>query len=302
MPGIFHLPANRRDFLKTAALAGAAVVSGCRSMPRQVSIPDYPEEPVHLALLSDIHIPADRKTGARGYNPWVNLKGVVPEVLAAKPKGIIVNGDLARLEGKEEDYKEVRALLEPLASSTPVYLGMGNHDDRANFNKVFKTPAGVPASVAKKHVLIIDQGALRFLLLDSLLYTNKVAGLLGQDQRAWHSEYLATNSDKPHIIFVHHTLGDRDGDLLDSRRLFELIRPHPQVKAIFYGHSHEWSIGEREHVQLVNIPAIGYNFRDQEPLGWVDARFDTKGADITLRAFAGNTADNRKVHRLTWSA
>jgi Icc protein len=301
MPGIFYQPSKRRDFLKTAALAGAALVSGCRSMPRVSRIHPTPEEPIHLALLSDIHIPADRKNGSRGFNPWVNLKGVVPEVIAAKPQGVIVNGDLARLEGHLEDYNEVRALLQPLSAVSPVYLGLGNHDDRKNFEKVFDPPTGVRASVSGKHILVIDHGAIRFVVLDSLLYTNKVAGLLGQSQRSWLSEYLATNSDKPHVLFVHHTLGDRDGDLLDSRRLFDLIQPHPQVKAIFYGHSHEWSIGEKENVKLVNIPAIGYNFRDSEPLGWVDARFDSTGADLTLRAFAGNTTDSRKIHRLNWA-
>jgi 3',5'-cyclic AMP phosphodiesterase CpdA len=301
MPGIFYQPSSRRNFLKSAAIAGAAIVTGCHTTQRQVSLGLPEEVPVHFALLSDIHIPADRKNGFRGFNPWENLKNVVPEVVAAKPQAAIVNGDLARLEGAAADYKEVRDLLQPIASAVPVYLGLGNHDDRKNFKSVFTATNGTPARLADKHVLVIDQGALRFVILDSLLYTNKVAGLLGQAQRAWLAEYLATNSEKPHVLFVHHTLGDKDGDLLDSRRLFELIRPHPQVKAIFYGHSHEWSIGEREHVKLVNIPAIGYNFKDGEPLGWVDAKFDSTGADITLRAFAGNTSDNRKVHQLTWA-
>jgi Icc protein len=60
--------------------------------------------------------------------------------------------------------------------------------------------------------------------------------------------------DKPAIFFVHHTLGEGDGDLLDSNRLFEIIRPHRHVKAIFYGHSHMWQIGEREGVKLINLP------------------------------------------------
>ena len=89
-----------------------------------------------IALLSDTHVPGDRKNGYRGFNPWENLQAVVPEVSAIKPQAVILNGDAARLEGKPEDYQEVKSLLEPLASVAPIYLSLGNHDDRANFPTV----------------------------------------------------------------------------------------------------------------------------------------------------------------------
>src|SRR5947208_1895670 len=63
MPGIFFEPSDRRSFLKTTILAGAALaVDGCRSsVPRAVAS-TRPETPLHLALLSDTHVPGDRKT------------------------------------------------------------------------------------------------------------------------------------------------------------------------------------------------------------------------------------------------
>ena len=74
-----------------------------------------------------------------------------------------------------------------------------------------------------------------------------------------------------------------------KRRGFEIVRPHRQVKAIFYGHSHVWELDHRQHLQLINLPAIGYNFRDQDPVGWVDARFHRQGVDLTLHAFGSVT-------------
>lgn len=299
MPGIFYEPVNRRAFLKVSALAGAALgLTGCVSGHKVAA--DRPK-PLHLGLLSDIHIPADRVNGHRGFNPWENLKRVIPEVTAVQPEAVIVNGDVARLEGLVPDYNEAHELLRPVAAIAPVYLSLGNHDDRANFSKVFTPPARLRAKVADKHVLVLEEEVARFVILDSLLYTNKVAGLLGKSQRAWLAEFLATNTEKPVVIFVHHTLGDGDGDLLDSSRLFEMLRPHPQVKAIFYGHSHEWSIKEHERLKLINLPAVGYNFADKEPVGWVDARFDPEGVNLTLRAFAGNTRDNLKIQRVRWA-
>lgn len=301
MPGLFYESLERRNFLKLVSAVGVgAVFSGCRSTPERADTPS-PGKPLHLALLSDTHIPADRINGHRGFNPWKNLEQIIPQVVEARPEGVILCGDAARLEGLTGDYTELRTLLSPVAAIAPVYIGLGNHDDRANFNKVFLHPSGDQAGVKDKHVLVLEEESLRILILDSLLYVNQVAGLLGKEQRAWLSGYLATNSDKPVVIFVHHTLEDNDGDLLDADRLFDMIAPHRHVKAIFFGHSHVWAISEKQNVKLINLPAVGYNFRDQDPVGWVDAKFDRTGVDLTLRAFGGNVTEDRRITRVVWT-
>jgi len=188
MPGIFYQPVQRRSFLKTiSATTGALVLSGCSSTPARANT----DPQLHLALLSDTHVPGDKKNGYRGFNPWENLKQIVPEVSAARPEGVILNGDAARLEGLPADYAEVKSLLEPIASVAPIYMSLGNHDDRANFEKAFPPPATLKQSVKDKYVLVVDQQWIRFVILDSLFYTNKAAGLLGQTQRAWLAKYLS---------------------------------------------------------------------------------------------------------------
>jgi Icc protein len=299
MPGLFYQPSHRRHFLKVAGTAGAAaILSGCKSAAIRQS--EQPGKMLHLALLSDTHIPADRLNGNRGFNPWENLKQIVPQVQQAQPDGVLVCGDAARLEGLEGDYRELRSLLEPVAATTPILIGLGNHDDRANFNKIFAPSAGHKAGLKDKHVVVFDEEAVRIVMLDSLLYVNKVAGLLGKEQRKWLADFLATSSDKPVVLFVHHTLEDGDGDLLDVKQLFEIIAPHRHVKAIFYGHSHVWALTKRNRVDLVNLPAVGYNFRDQDPVGWVDAMFDRDGVSLTLRAIGGNKTDHGRTTRLDW--
>jgi Icc protein len=250
--------------------------------------------------LSDTHVPGDRVNGHRGFNPWENLRRVAPEVVAARPEATILCGDAARLEGKVEDYEELKALLAPVAAVSPVFIGMGNHDERGNFRKVFGArPEGAP-EVGDRQILALEYPELRILVLDSLLRVNMTPGLLGKAQREWLGKYLDEHSDRPVVLFVHHTLEDRDGDLLDADRLFGLIRPHRHVKAIFYGHSHVWERKEREGVQLVNLPAVGYNFNDQQPIGWVEAQFGARGVDLTLRAIGGNLADNGRTVSVRW--
>lgn len=285
-------------FLKQTVIA--ATVLAVRGGGESASAAEGGAE-ARLALLADTHIPGDRVDGHRGFNPWENLKRVVPEVVEARPAGAVICGDAARLEGKLEDYRELRGLLEPVAAVAPVCIGLGNHDDRANFGKVFPEPGGQRQPVSGKHVVVFEAGPVRVVVLDSLLYVNKVAGLLGLSQRQWLSQALPGLADRPIVLFVHHTLGEGDGDLLDGDRLFAILRSCPQVKAIFYGHSHVWELGERQGVKLINLPAVGYNFRDRDPVGWVDARFRREGVELTLRALAGNRDGDGRAVYVPWS-
>ena len=102
------------------------------------------------------------------------------------------------------------------------------------------------------------------------------------------------------ILFFHHTLGDDDGDLLDVMWLFDLVKPVRKVKAIVYGHSHEYRSAELEGIHLINLPATAYNFNDDQPLGWVQARFTTDGGEFTLRAIAGNTRLDGRIEGFRW--
>jgi 3',5'-cyclic AMP phosphodiesterase CpdA len=301
MPGLYCQAIRRREFLKTSFFAGAAVaMPGCRT---SLGTSSSAANEVHLVLLSDTHVGGDRERAKdpRGFDPWENLKGVVSDIIARSPRGVVLNGDAASREGLVVDYQELKALLEPLGRVAPVYIGLGNHDHRDNFGQVFTSTGGLNADVRNHHVLVIEESFLRFIVLDSLFYVAKAAGLLGEHQRWWLTEYIKTHTDKPIVLFVHHTLGDGDGDLLDADRLFAIIRPHRQVKAIFYGHSHSWNISERAGVKLINLPALGYNFWEGEPVGWVDARFRCNGVDLTLHAIAGNRAKDGQTSRILWA-
>ena len=260
------------------------------------------EKPVRLALLSDTHIPVNPLEEYRKFLPAENLRSVLPQVAESHPEGVIINGDAARLTGELADYEALKKLLAPLAEQTPVYIGLGNHDDRDNFFKVFDSPAGVRQNVSGKHVLVLERPVLRLIVLDSLLYVNQVAGLLGKAQREWLGQYLESTDGRPTVLFVHHTLRDGDGDLLDIERLYRLIQPHQKVKAIFYGHSHQYAFSQEQGVHLVNIPAVGYNFSDNEPVGWVDAMFTAKGVDLALKAIGGNRTQDGKTTSLVWSS
>ena len=170
---------DRRSFLKATALGAVGLTVAFTRLARAGARGGE----LHLALLSDTHVPGDRKNGHRGFNPWENLRAAVPQVVAARPDGVVVCGDVARLEGRPEDYTELRALLEPLAADDTRLRGARQPRRPGQLPEGFPTPPGALAPVRSRHVTLIEHPTLRVIVLDSLLYVNQVAGLLGQAQR-----------------------------------------------------------------------------------------------------------------------
>jgi Icc protein len=289
---------NRRVFIKNGlgALVGLISVGTGNSFGSGKGR----KEATRWAFLADTHIPEDVDDNYRGFYPYQNLQKAIPRILSVQPDGVAIAGDLARLEGKLGDYANLKALLNPVAEKTTVFMALGNHDNRDNFLRVFSKVPGERQSVGGKHVVVVNKPPIRLIILDSLFYVNKAPGLLGRAQRRWLENYLRKCDDTPTILCFHHTLGDGDGDLLDVPRLFDLIKPIRKVKAILYGHSHEYSYSEFEGIHLINLPAMGYNFSDNEPLGWVEARLTAKGGDFTLHVVAGNKAKDGSIKKLAW--
>ena len=52
---------------------------------------------------------------------------------------------------------------------------------------------------------------------------------------------------------------------------------------------------------VINLPAIGYNFSDEQPVAWVDASFHESGVAMTLRTVAGNQNNNGKTTEVSWA-
>ncbi|MBN2312816.1 MAG: metallophosphoesterase [Sedimentisphaerales bacterium] len=289
---------NRRSFMKFGlAAAGSIFVMGAGN---SFATENNTKETTHWAFLSDTHIPADVNNRYRGFYPYKNLQTIVPDIASARPQGVTIAGDLARLTGELDDYANLKKLINPLAEQTPIFMALGNHDNRDNFVKVFENTPGQKQPVKGKHVVVVNKKHARLIVLDSLLYVNKVAGLLGKAQRQWLEAYLQQCDDTPTLLCFHHTLEDGDGDLLDVPRLFDMIKPIRKVKALVFGHSHAYGYSKFEDIHLINLPAVGYNFDDAQPVGWVEAYFKNKGGDFVLHAAGGNKDMDSRTTSLTW--
>ncbi|HNS21992.1 MAG TPA: metallophosphoesterase [Sedimentisphaerales bacterium] len=283
---------NRRRFLK----GGLAWAVGVAALGPTRLLGDDRDECTRWAFLSDTHVAPDPDNRYRGFYPYRNLREIAGQIAYNPPDGVIVTGDLARLRGQTAAYENLKTLLTPVTEQRPVYLGLGNHDKRNDFTEVFGGSADVGMTVEDKCVAAAVAGPMRLIVLDSLIM-DRAAGLLGRPQRTWLKNFLEACDDRPTILFFHHRPRI---DLLDTRRLFDIIAPCAKVKAVVYGHSHKFRFSQYKGIHLINLPATGYNMSGKQPVGWIEARLTDKGGQFTLHALWGNRKLNGCTENLCW--
>jgi Icc protein len=301
---IYLPPLSRRKFLRRSFGAAAALgfAPGCATLRRR-------ENPQSIALLSDIHISADRTRVARSINMTDHLKAVTAEVtsLPQRPGTVFINGDLAFDQGESADYEALLGLLSPLREAgMPLHLNLGNHDNREHFWTVLNRWKTVPAKLPGRQAAIVRRDDANWFLLDSLIKTKTTPGQLGDAQRAWLARALDANAGKPAIVMVHHQCGDlapgqTGGGLEDGAELMTLLRQRPHVKAYFWGHTHRWRVTQDESgLHLVNLPAVAYVFQQDQPNGWVHATMRKDGMRLELRCLAHAHAEHGQTFDLDW--
>ncbi|GHT42356.1 hypothetical protein FACS189443_5280 [Planctomycetales bacterium] len=301
---------NRRKFLAGTFAAGLfAAVS-----PKNIFAGDSKTESQsdHWVFLSDTHIPGNPETAAprekdsKGilYNPNGHFAAARTEVLALadKPKGVIVTGDVAYLQGKPEDYQRLALQVVPYTEAgIPVHVAFGNHDNLDNYYAAFTDSKKEESPVLDKHVLILESPNCNLFILDALYDNDFGAGFLGTAQLRWLKKELNARKDKPAILFAHHNLDHSSWALQDSEQFWSIIKPQKQVKAYVYGHTHVYQQSVRDDIHLINLPALGWEFqKGMQPLGWSDALLSENGIQLTLHTVDKSHPKNDDVREFTW--
>jgi len=265
-----------------------------------------------LALLSDVHIHADKAMQFSGALMWDTFQQAVNEIVALDPapSALIVNGDCAHFHGHLEDYATFLGGLTPLRNrGMPIHLSLGNHDNRENFLKAIKppdTPAKDPnaPAVADRLVAVVPMERANLFLLDSLDRNGRMQGVLGEAQLAWLAKMLDARADKPAIVFVHHNPDARPADkrtgLDDTDELFKALAPRKHVKALVFGHTHVWNYSRRDGIHLINLPTTAWTFVPGMARGWVDLKLAEKGATFELNSIDKQHHLHGQKFELAW--
>jgi 3',5'-cyclic-AMP phosphodiesterase len=198
-----------------------------------------------LAQITDLHI---RTPGLLAYGRVDTATCLVRCVerlnaLVPRPDAVLVTGDLVDF-GTVEEYRHLATLLEPL--TIPVYLMVGNHDDRAALREVFTAPyLHDDRTVGEFVQYAFDLGDMRIIALDSQV-PHDSPGTLCDARLAWLEAQLDQARGRPVIVALHHPpfatgIGHMDDMALDpvaASKLEALISRHPNVERVLCGHVH----------------------------------------------------------------
>jgi Icc protein len=306
-------PITRRQFIqRSLAFGGTAIMA-----PHALAAADRKGAGLdqnRVALLADTHISADSSQRYPGTkwpgtpvkeedHEWVNMADCLTEaaksVLALNPRPahLIVNGDCALSNGKEGEYKEFLRLVEPLrAAGITIHVTIGNHDNRENLWKLLPFLKREQIGV---HAGVIELPHANLVLLDS-----GKRGVLGEEQLDWLAKELDQRTDKPALVFGHFNPYPNRGirpnkGMRDGASLLKLLAERKHARGYFYGHTHEWQYDQRDHLHLINQPAVSYYFGKGHAHGWVDMKLSETTAELELQCIDPKHKQHREQRQVT---
>ena len=290
-------PILRRKFIKGSLAFAGSTITAPTSFAK-VESQSAGLDQNRVALLADTHISADPNLSYPGtkwpgspvkeseherVNMAKSLAAVAKSVTALSPlpAHLIINGDCAMSRGTQAEYKELFRLIEPIRSAgITVHVTIGNHDNRENLWKLLpflkKEQMGIQADV-------IELPHANLILLDS-----GRKGILGEKQLRWLAQELHERTEKPALVFGHFNPYPNRGvrpikGMSDGPSLLKLLAKRKHARAYLYGHTHEWQHDQRDHLHLINQPAVSYYFGKGHAHGWLDMKLTKKSADLELR-------------------
>jgi Icc protein len=191
-----------------------------------------------LVVLSDLHIVPEGETSL-GLDTTDRLRHGIAAILARHGDAdlVAIAGDLADL-GDRASYMRLRDTLAEL--TLPVWITIGNHDDRATFLDVFGQDQAAETGFVDK---VIDIKGYRIILLDSAIELGRHDGRIEEVQLAWLAARLDEVMDRPVIVILHHHANPLrtavDEIILENGADFaDTLARHPDIRQVIAGHVH----------------------------------------------------------------
>lgn len=194
-----------------------------------------------IAQITDLHVwPAsDGLNNARNADRLRRVLSCL-NAMAAPPAAILATGDLTDT-GSAAEYAELAEILSE--SRVPVWLGVGNHDVRANLLTQFG-PDRVRTDPNGFVQYAIDVGDLRIVMADTLDEGADDAALC-EARADWLMRTLEAEPLRPTVLALHHPPIPSGVGWMDPRndtgwltRLETALENQPQVRALICGHMH----------------------------------------------------------------
>ncbi|MDX8405534.1 MAG: metallophosphoesterase [Mariprofundus sp.] len=213
-----------------------------------------------LLHISDSHLYSDQAAMLKGICPYDSFAAVVADAYKHFPAvdAVILGGDMAQDE-RAETYALLATLLPDWQA--PVMISPGNHASLPHLNQVL-IPALRERGSYHDHILA---GGWQIITLNSH-HAGHVAGILPEDELDRLQRLLSSTTASHTLIALHHhplPIGSlwMDAIGLENRdALWDIIRKHPQVRALLCGHIHQSFDTLHEGIRVLGSPSTSVQF------------------------------------------
>ena len=223
-----------------------------------------------IAQISDTHIALDTPDADRRIQDFAQTITDI-NALDPPPDVIIHTGDIVH-NGRQDEYAQAVSIM--AKARAPVYVMVGNKDDRANLREAF-SPCGYLGANSGFIDYAIDDYPVRLIVLDTLNPgSNK--GDFCRERINRFIDLIDAGSSKPIAVFTHHppfevSVGPdpfhfETPDIMSELR--RALQHSDRVVAIFSGHVHRAASGHVERIPATVMPCIATTLRKGDyPVG-----------------------------------
>ncbi len=216
-----------------------------------------------IAQISDTHIALDTPDADRRLRDFAQTIADI-NALDPAPDVIIHTGDIVH-NGRLDEYAEAVAILSK--ARAPVYVMVGNKDNRANLREAFsESRYFAPDSDFIDYA--IDDFPVRLIALDTLNPSSN-KGDFCRERINRLIELIDAETAKPVAVFTHHppfevSVGP-DPLHFDSREvmseLASTLQQSGRVISVFCGHVHRSATGLVRQIPATVVPCIATTLR-----------------------------------------
>ncbi len=216
-----------------------------------------------IAQISDTHIALDTPDADQRIRDFASTIADI-NALEPAPDVIVHTGDIVH-NGRQDEYAQAVATL--AKARAPVYVMVGNKDNRANLREAFSA-CGYLAPNSDFVDYAIDDYPVRLIALDTLSSGSNKGDFCRERVRNL-IDLIDAETTKPIAVFTHHppfeVMVGPDRLHFETRDIMSGLRRALQhsgrVVAVFSGHVHRAASGHVESIPATVMPSIATTLR-----------------------------------------